>query len=213
MPGEIPAVYFHQIHQIMVAEEEFKALKTARLQRTLSQQTGSTTGGNGASREDRKERSACLIALAAPTELATPSTELDENMRLTDDGHTWLYVVGSLDLYAMRALPGEVLIGGSPDAAYLANVCTASVARRRGVGEALVQKARSLAREWGVEQMYVHTQAVNEIARRFYQRLGFVVEKEETANHAHYRGHCLDGIEGRGRTVLLRDTRLHDPLL
>lgn len=32
--------------------------------------------------------------------------------------------------------------------------------------------------------------------------------QEESSNQAHYRGRCLDGIEGRGRTLLLRDTRL-----
>ena len=56
--------------------------------------------------------------------------------------------------------------------------------------------------------MYVHTMAVNEAALRFYERQGFVVEKEESANEAHYRGRCLDGVEGRGRTVLLRDAQL-----
>ena len=60
----------------------------------------------------------------------------------------------------------------------------------------------------GVEQLYVHTLAVNEIARRFYDGEGFVVEKEETSNTAHYRGRCLDGVEGAGRTLLLRDARL-----
>ena len=55
----------------------------------------------------------------------------------------------------------------------------------------------------------MHTLAVNGIARRFYDECGFVVEKEESSNTAHYRGHCLDGIEGAGRTVLLRDTCLH----
>ena len=59
-----------------------------------------------------------------------------------------------------------------------------------------------------MEELYVHTMAVNEIAVQFYDREGFVVEKEESSNQAHYRGRCLDGIEGRGRTVLLRDTRL-----
>ena len=56
--------------------------------------------------------------------------------------------------------------------------------------------------------MFVHTLAVNEAALRFYGKCGFVVEKEETSNQAHYRGRCLDGIEGRGRSVLLRDTQL-----
>ena len=74
--------------------------------------------------------------------------------------------------------------------------------------QALLQAARGLAKEWGVDGMYVHTLAVNEIAMRFYDGNGFVIEKEETPNQAHHRGRCLDGIEGRGRSVLLRDTLL-----
>ena len=68
------------------------------------------------------------------------------------------------------------------------------------------------ARAAGVDALYVHTMAVNEIAVRFYERNGFVVEKEESSNQAHYRGRCLDGVEGRGRTLLLRDTLLHTGL-
>lgn len=45
--------------------------------------------------------------------------------------------------------------------------------------------------------------AVNEIGRRLYESCGFELEQEETSNQAHYRGHCLDGIEGRGRTILM----------
>ena len=50
--------------------------------------------------------------------------------------------------------------------------------------------------------------AVNERARRFYDKLGFVVEKEESSNEAHYRGRCLDGVEGRARSILMRDNNL-----
>lgn len=60
----------------------------------------------------------------------------------------------------------------------------------------------------GADGLFVHMMAVNEIARRFYERQGFQVDKEESSNEAHYRGRCLDGIEGRGRTLLLRDSRL-----
>ena len=60
----------------------------------------------------------------------------------------------------------------------------------------------------GADALYVHTQAVNEVARAFYQQQGFIVEQEESSNEAHYRGKCLDGIEGRGRSVLLKDTKL-----
>ena len=185
----------------MVAEEEFKSLKAARIQRMLNDTTA-------------PENSACIVALCNESDLipSPPSpeqqVEVDERLRVTDDGEHWRLVVGTLDLHAVRAMPDEVLIGNCENAAYLANVCTAPIARRRGVGEALLGRARGLAREWGVHGMYVHTLAVNEIAMRFYDRNGFVVEKEETPNQAHHRGRCLDGIEGRGRSVLLRDAKL-----
>ena len=39
--------------------------------------------------------------------------------------------------------------GNSENAAYLANVCVAQSARRRGVGGALLEAARQQARAWG----------------------------------------------------------------
>ena len=51
----------------------------------------------------------------------------------------------------------------------------------------------------------MHILWVNTAARLFYESLGFRVDKEESSNTAHYRGHCLEGIEGRGRTLLLRN--------
>ena len=62
------------------------------------------------------------------------------------------------------------------------------------------------ARHAGVGTLYVHLKAVNEIGRRLYESCGFELEKEESSNHAHYRGHCLDGIEGRGRIIVMKLT-------
>ena len=56
----------------------------------------------------------------------------------------------------------------------------------------------------GTEALFVHILWVNDKARMFYESLGFRVDKEESSNTAHYRGHCLEGIEGRGRTLMLR---------
>jgi ribosomal protein S18 acetylase RimI-like enzyme len=188
------------IHQMMVAEEELKALKAARLAQSLNKQ--------------EQARSACIVVVALVQDLVAlglSPEQIDGDGRLyisSETGGNEKIVVGTLDVHGVRALPGEVLIGSSTNAAYLANVCAAPCVRRLGVGKTLLGAARVKAREWGVDDMYVHTQAVNEIALRFYQRHGFVKEKEETANQAHYRGRCLDGIEGRGRTILLRDTLL-----
>ena len=41
------------------------------------------------------------------------------------------------------------LTGNSDNAAYLANVCVADTARRQGIGGALIQAARQVAKIWG----------------------------------------------------------------
>ena len=166
-----------QMHRLMVAEEEFKELKMARITRRLDK------GKKG-------ERSATLAALCpaarqAPGSSSSSSSrdsgeeQLDSRLVLgsssgsgsggrsssssssSGEEERWglgaaaaaedaaVALVGSLDLYAVRALNGEVLIGNSQNAAYLANVCTAGAARRRGVGQALLQEARRLALTWG----------------------------------------------------------------
>ncbi len=70
----------------MIAEDEYKALKAEQLRRLQL-----------ASEHQTKDRSICLVARAA----AGCDTPEDEG------------VVGTLDLYAVRAVQGEVLIGES----------------------------------------------------------------------------------------------------
>ncbi len=57
-------------------------------------------------------------------------------------------VVGTLDVHAVRAMPDEVLIGGVENAAYLANVCVADVARRRRVGQVRVASG-----QWAIDRV------------------------------------------------------------
>ena len=73
-----------QIHQTMIADEEYKALKAETAKRaSMTAQQSST------------DKSACLVALACHQQaLSEPEG-----------------VLGTLDLYAVRALDGEVLIG------------------------------------------------------------------------------------------------------
>lgn len=39
----------------------------------------------------------------------------------------------------------------------------------------------------GADNLYVHIKAVNASAEEFYRQMGFIKEKEESANDAHYR--------------------------
>lgn len=80
-----------QIHQIMKFKEEFEALKHQRDMR--------------ADREPA-ERSACLMA-ACPS--ACLQGQLASASRLEEIKNELL--LGTTDLYAIRAMPGEILIG------------------------------------------------------------------------------------------------------
>ena len=146
----------------MVANEEFQSLLAARVQRRLAERDAAS-----------RERSACLLALAPSAALperdgrlavrgsggessssgssaGDPGTGVQQQQHGQGGGEgEEEEVVGPLDLHAVRALEGEVLIGDCRNAAYLANVCSAPGARRRGVGAALLGAARALAREWG----------------------------------------------------------------
>jgi hypothetical protein len=81
-----------------------------------------------------------------------------------------------------------------------------SLATEAGIKQHGNMRADRCWRCTGVDTLYVHLMAVNEVGRCLYESSGFELEQEETSNQAHYRGHCLDGVEGRGRTILMRRT-------
>ena len=94
----------------MMAEEEYGALKAARLQRRLA-------------KGPESERSACIVAVCAAAEvpgvserlLLPPTTTGQGAEGNGNDGNSSQQaVVGTLDLHAARALTGEVLIGELP---------------------------------------------------------------------------------------------------
>ncbi|CAL8463977.1 g3512 [Coccomyxa elongata] len=172
-----------KIHQIMKGDEEFAALKEQRDLREAGQPN---------------QKSACLVAVC-PAESMRDVQDASSLQIIGDEA-----LLGTLDLYAIRAMPGEVLIGDCSNPAYLANVCVTKAAQRQGVGRKLIHSAVDLANQWRTEALFVHILWVNDNARMFYESLGFRVDKEESSNTAHYRGHCLEGIEGRGRTLMLR---------
>lgn len=175
------------LHQQNMAKEEFQALRTVR---------------DDAQPDDpADDRATCLIAVSSSTSCPDAPAEL-----ILQSGDI---VVGSLDLCNVKAVAGEVLIGDSTNVAYLANVCVAEAARRCRVGCTLLDHARDVAQQWGVDDLMVHIMAANKSALNFYERNGFDVIKMETPNQAHHRGRCLDGISGGGRTLLLSDSNLH----
>ncbi|KAF6982563.1 hypothetical protein CFC21_000942 [Triticum aestivum] len=100
-------------------------------------------------------------------------------------------VVGSLDLNQCLWLPDE-LTGKRPGVtesshtrAYLSNVCVAKELQRCGLGYALVDKSKKLAR---ITDLYVHVAINNEAAQKLYIKSGFVYESEEPAQQARHLG-------------------------
>ena len=87
-----------QLHQAIIIEEEHKLLREQYDRQLLNGDACLRTG---------TESAACLLALC-PIEEA-PSVH--EELKVQENGCTRLAVVGTLDLCAARALPGEVLIG------------------------------------------------------------------------------------------------------
>ena len=194
-----------QIYQSIKAGEEFDALVARREAMELeAARAASERGGGGAESSLPRERAAALVALLPSSDLpsAADGQKEEEELLLPSSN---MAVLGTLDLVAARSVEGEVLLGGGKAPAYLANVCVAPSGRRRGVGAALLARARVLAREWECDGLFVHALAVNAVAEMFYSRAGFVVDSEEGAASAARRGHCLDGVEGLGRSVLYRD--------
>jgi len=62
---------------------------------------------------------------------------------------------------------------------YLDDLCVDEAARGRGVGTALMQGARELAKSRGIEKIELNVWECNRNAMRFYERLGFATQRRE----------------------------------
>ncbi|GMH34092.1 hypothetical protein BSKO_01926 [Bryopsis sp. KO-2023] len=183
-----------QLHQSMKAREEFDLLKIWSLEKRL---------------ERLRDPRECVVAVV-PLSLVSATTEVDRNaiedfIVVTEESGEESLIIGTLDVVVAKAVDGQVLIGNTYCPAYLANVCVGDVVRRCGVGHLLIDAARRFAKDHDSDGLFVHIMAANEVGRKFYESCGFVVDKIESTNEANIRGHCLDGIPGGGKTMLLRD--------
>ena len=58
----------------------------------------------------------------------------------------------------------------------------------------------------GADALYVEPLAAYEQAVRLYEKAGFVLLRKESANQAHLRGQCLDGVNGRASVAIFKDS-------
>lgn len=105
-------------------------------------------------------------------------------------------IVGTLDLSIKQFRQGEthpgkikklsaVLAGQEPfdtrKYAYIANVCVAKFARRRGIASNMLYLAADVATMAGMKQLFVHVNADNKPAEDLYKKIGFKVVEEASS--------------------------------
>jgi GNAT superfamily N-acetyltransferase len=119
------------------------------------------------------ELSAQLGYPAAPAELAARLADLgaraDHRVWVARSGET---VVGWLHAFVARYLVDDpfVEIGG---------LVVAEGERGHGIGPRLVDEACAWARAQGLARVGVHSNVLRADAHRFYERIGFVLEKRQ----------------------------------
>ncbi|KAI4363783.1 hypothetical protein MLD38_019955 [Melastoma candidum] len=157
-----------------LAEREFEALK----ERIAGKQEGFG-------------RVSCINAALPLSEVQRLSDDLCASCKFSD-GEEERVVIGSLDLNRCMRLPDEIPgtkpegIGADFARAYLSNVCVAKELHRHGLGYMIVNRAKAVAQEWGITDLYVHVAVDNTPAKNLYMKSGFVHESDEPAWQARF---------------------------
>ncbi|KAL3532924.1 hypothetical protein ACH5RR_006445 [Cinchona calisaya] len=163
-----------QDHKKYLAEREFEALK----ERIAGTRLGF-------------KRVSCINATLPFSQLASISDDLCNFCKFSN-GEEDRVVVGTLDLNQCIRLPDEITgmkpkgIGADFARAYLSNVCVAKELHRNGLGSDLIAKAKLVAKDWGISDLYIHVTFDNEAAKNLYIKSGFVRENEEPAWQARF---------------------------
>ncbi|XP_027069897.1 uncharacterized protein LOC113775337 [Coffea eugenioides] len=163
-----------QDHKRYLAEHEYKALK----ERIAGTRLGF-------------KKVSCINATLPWSQVATISDDLCKSCKFSK-GQEERVVVGTLDLNQCIRLPDEITgmkpkgIGADFARAYLTNVCVAKELQRNGLGYDVIAKAKIVARNWGISDLYVHVAVDNEPAKNLYLKSGFVRENEEPAWQARF---------------------------
>ncbi|KAJ7955720.1 Acyl-CoA N-acyltransferase protein [Quillaja saponaria] len=169
-----PNSYGIQDHKRYLAEREFEALK----ERVAGKRAGF-------------RRVSCLNATLPSSHISSLSDDLCTECKFSFNGED-RSVIGTLDLNQCSSLPDEIA-GTKPEGngadltrAYLSNVCVAKELQRNGLGYALIEKSKIIARDWGISDLYVHVAVENEPAKKLYMKSGFVYETDEPARQARF---------------------------
>jgi len=100
-------------------------------------------------------------------------------------------ILGTADLQMLAAA----------HAAYVVNVCTHPLARRRGVARQMMEQIEQSATEMGARALALHVDAANAPALALYESLGFVRDGQA---HVHAAVAEFEGEDEPPRTVLVK---------
>ncbi|XP_039131071.1 uncharacterized protein LOC120267466 isoform X1 [Dioscorea cayenensis subsp. rotundata] len=139
------------------------------------------------------KRVSCINASLPLSPSLIDASDLCSTCKFSEDGKDRV-VVGTLDVNQCVKLADE-LAGKRPEGsgsnltrAYLSNVCVAGELQKNGLGYTIVTKAKKLAFEWGITDLYVHVAVDNEAAQKLYKKSGFIYESEEQTWQARFLG-------------------------
>ncbi|XP_059288201.1 GCN5-related N-acetyltransferase 7, chloroplastic [Lycium ferocissimum] len=136
-------------------------------------------------------RVSCINATLPFSKVSNVAYDLSTSCKFSQDNSD-LVVVGTLDINQCIRLPDEITgakpkgIGADFARGYLSNVCVAGELQRNGLGYALISKAKMVAKDMGISDLYVHVAIDNEPARKLYMKCGFEQENEEPAWQARF---------------------------
>lgn len=157
-----------------MAEREFEALK----ERVAGKRKGF-------------RKVSCINATLPVSWVSNVSTDLYSSCKFSQNGEDRV-VVGTLDLNQCVSLPDEIVgmkpqgIGADFARAYISNVCVAEELHRNGLGYDLIAESKSVAKDWGISDLYVHVAVNNEPAKNLYLKSGFTIESDEPAWQARF---------------------------
>ncbi|KAF7806591.1 N-acyltransferase superfamily protein [Senna tora] len=169
-----PDTFGLQDHLKYLAEREFEALKERVSGKRVS-----------------FRKVSCINASLPESYISNISNELCSACKYVLRGEDRI-VVATLDLNQCLGLPDEIVgmkpevVGSDITRAYLSNVCVAKELQRNGLAYALLEKAKIVARDWGITDLYVHVAVNNEAAKKLYIKSGFVYESDEPTWQARF---------------------------
>jgi ribosomal protein S18 acetylase RimI-like enzyme len=127
--------------------------------------------------KSQKPNYVCLTAISTRDQaVVVPGTVSHQSAISLPDS-----VAGTLELSERQSWPWQAL---SPKYIYLSNLAVRADLRRRGIAQALLDHAETLAQAWHFKDIYLHVMEDNVEARKLYRKAGFSLFQAEDSPYS-----------------------------